>query len=824
MTGDNLREGVVTDETTDGDGHVSDVDRREFLRSALAVGGGSALATVGGLSAVPETVDAETVDLTSGPVGYAERSNRQHAWDDYEESLPRGATKPPNHHLLLHLDYRGDGEPTPENREQAERAFRALEYAFGWGHEGVLFTVGYSPAYFDRFRDASEVVMPSGLDPENGGLDGKQGLVRPGPLVDATAAPHEDPSETAADQFDAVIHLASDRAAYLLHAEETLWGDNPYLSLSSDLDGVFTKPDSFPARRVGFVGNDNFEDLSEFDQVSTGKGPDGVYPAAVPDENQYADRPAADGDHPAAELSMGFNALFENSNPRETNATILEDQRLVDPKPPGMFAQGTVMHVSHLDINAEDWYGNNDLAERRAQMFSPRHDAENTGAVGENLGVSNAPGDQPMRDLSADTDVARAAPDDAASEGVVGHVQKVSRARFDLESRITDAGVDTYRALDRYDAATERVDDLPGHDGSQNGEQVVLRRDFDAATGGQAGDHFVALMRFNPYMAYLRAAMNGGEFDTGAFGLDPDDDGFVHPTVRDQVTGEDKAGFVNPDGEGNNDNGILRYLTATRRGNYLVPPLTERALPPASAREVDVSVAETTVTKFSWFRGFHEVERYAVTVRGVDPDTVNNEQFGLYLDVNRFRGAGPTALTSNGDGDPVYLFDPDDVGLAAAPNGDRVLFRAQDADGVPVRGYDHLDGGSATADTTQDDTEDGTQSDTGDATQDDTETTSETDDEVVAHFSGTLTAGESATHTHTATAPTRFVVELTADVDHDLYVTLDGNTATRGDADRRSRSASGEETVTLDTAITDLGLGVHALQAGEYELTVRVAN
>ncbi len=831
MTGDKLRDGEVTNETRGDDGGVGPgVDRRDFLRSALAVGGGSALATVGGLAGVPDRVDAEEVDLTSGPVGYAERSNRQHAWDDYEESLPRGATKPPNHHLLLHVDYRGSGEPTPEDRIEAERAFRALENAFGWGNDGLLFTVGYSPAYFDRFRDDGEVVMPAGLDPENGGLGAKQGLVRPGPLVDATAAPHEDPGEIAADSYDAVIHLASDRAAYLLYAEEALWGDNPYLYLSSDLDGVFTKPESFPARRVGFIGHDNIESMDEFDQVSTGEGPDGVYPEAVPDENQYADDPAADGDHPQAELSMGFNDLYENSNPKETNATILEDQNLVEPKPPGMFAQGSIMHVSHLDINIEDWYGNNDLEERRAQMFSPHHDAQNMGVTGENLGNSNAPGDQPMRDLTADTDVARSAPDDAVSKGAVGHVQKCARARFDLESRITDDGVDTYRALDRYDAATERADSLPGHDGVQDSEQVVLRRDFDAATGGQAGNNFVALMRFNPYMAYLRAAMNGGKFDTSAFGLDPDGDGFVHDSVIDDVTGDDKAGFVNDDGKGNNDNGIVRYLTTNRRGNYLVPPLTERALPSASARQVDVTVEETTVTKLSLFKGFYQVDRYAVTVPGIDPYEVNNVQFGLYLDVNRFRGASPTAVTSDGDGNPVYLFDPDDVDLAPdAPNGQRVLFRAQDTEGVPVRGYDDLGGGGATAtrDATSDTTEDGTDDEAtpevgdGDGDGDDGESDGETDDDVVARFSGTLDAGEWATHSYETDDPTEFVVELDADADHDLFVTFDGTTPGRANADRRSRSAGGTETITVEESLTDLGLGVRALQGGEYELTVR---
>jgi len=307
------------------------------------------------------------------------------------------------------------------------------------------------------------------------------------------------------------------------------------------------------------------------------------------------------------------------------------------------------------------------------------------------------------------------------------------------------------------------------------------------------------------------------------------------------VTGEDKAGFVNPDGDGNRDNGIVPYLRTNRRGNYLVPPLTERALPPASARRVDVTVEETTVTQFSWFKGFHEVDRYAVTVPGIDPDEVNNEQFGLYLDVNRYRGASPTSGHYDDDGNPVYLFDPEDVDLAPdAPNGQRVLFRAQDSEGVPVRGYDDLGGGS-TADATQDSTEDSDDEATpeiGDGDDEEQENDGEDDEEqendgeddeeredgVVARFSGTLDAGEWATHTHTTDEATEFTVELTADADHDLYVTFDGSTPSRAHADRRSRSVNGEETITIDEGLTSLGLGVRALQGGEYELTVRVAD
>jgi hypothetical protein len=197
--------------------------------------------------------------------------------------------------------------------------------------------------------------MPPGIDPKNGGFGDKQGLVRPRPLIEAARAPSET-NETAADTYDARVHMASDNADVLLHAEEALWGGNDEGRTPAEIHGDVEGPTD----------------------------PDHEY-----------------GDHPAAELSTGFNDLYRNSVPRETSATVLEDQQLVEAKPPGIFAQGTVTHVSKLDTDIEDWYENNDLEERRARMFSPQHTAENTGAVGENLGNSNAPGEKPMRDVSA---------------------------------------------------------------------------------------------------------------------------------------------------------------------------------------------------------------------------------------------------------------------------------------------------------------------------------------------------------------------------------------------------------------------------------------
>lgn len=108
----------------------------------------------------------------------------------------------------------------------------------------------------------------------------------------------------------------------------------------------------------------------------------------------------------------------------------------------------------------------------------------------------------------------------------------------------------------------------------------MLHRDFNTVDGvgpAEAGVHFVAPQAFSVYLPYMRHAMNGVDFDTGIIG---------------QPRGERGPGFAH---EGEVDverNGIIEHLETKRRGNYIVPAITLRALPPARALRPDVSVEE----------------------------------------------------------------------------------------------------------------------------------------------------------------------------------------------------------------------------------------
>ncbi|MFB6270794.1 MAG: hypothetical protein ABEH83_12680, partial [Halobacterium sp.] len=633
------------DRDASGDGGI---DRREFMKSALAIGGAGPLASIARRYGRPErgTTGQQRVTV-------ADRKNRQHAWDAYETyDEANQMSLPPAHHLLLHVDLVADGPPSPDDRREVAAAFRHLEEAFDWHHEGVLFTVGYSLPYFRRYDEP----LPPGLDPDVDPTD-KPGLLGARTLIDADGVtlPHERP--VVADDYDACIHLASDHVHHLLAAEAALWGEEPSaggVEFDATLDGVFTRPEQYPARRVGFAGHDNvvsnLEEDTDFDA--------GQIPGTRGDEDDNDPR----DDEPEAPLSMGFEDQYANSIPRETHATMLEDQRLVDPKPPGVFAQGTIQHVSKLDIDLSGWYADNDADERRERMFSPHHNEGNTGTIGERLGNSNAPGNRPMRDVdSRRDDVAELTERDAETRGVTGHAQKTARARFDIQSRITEDGQQRLSGGEELLPADEEGLDLPGHRGDQEAEPVLLRRDVDTTDQARPGNHFVALMRFNPYMAYMRRAMNGVAFDTASFGLDGD-------------------GRIQHDAVGaGEDSGIVGYLETQRRGNYLVPPITLRALPHPRAEEVDVTVER-------------DGDAYVVTVAGVDADALaaDSVRFGWYYDVNRGRGATPARSTTGADSS-TFEFPAAETGIDAAPGGPdgdvRVrLFAKREATLRPLRG------------------------------------------------------------------------------------------------------------------------------------------
>ncbi|MFB6206772.1 MAG: hypothetical protein ABEJ05_09645 [Haloglomus sp.] len=217
--------------------------------------------------------------------------------------------------------------------------------------------------------------------------------------------------------FDAALVLASDVPSHLTAADAAMFGRRETLageSIGARLGDVF----SVAARRTGFMG----EGLPAAHADAEG------VPDAVPED---------------APMFTGFFSGRSRTQASEDRVTIAD----------GTYAGGTTMHLSHLREDLGEWWAMAD-DERLARMFSPDTASEEVAEFERAVPVE---GD---------------AREDASEHGVVGHFQKVARARRD-------------------------------------GEPLLLRRDFNTVDGGGPGLHFLSLQRDLADFARTRRAMNG---------------------------------------------------------------------------------------------------------------------------------------------------------------------------------------------------------------------------------------------------------------------------------------------------------------------------
>jgi hypothetical protein len=312
--------------------------RREFAKAAVALGGAAGLAACldrrGDGPGTTTGDDGGTTAIEAVPTGDpASAPDRQHAWGEYVRRDDHGNALLPNHQVLLYLTLDGDGPPTADDREPVATALDTIDRAYAWRHDALLYSVAYSPAYFDRF----ETNLPDSVD-----------LPAPRPLSD-----FEEPTF---DTQDAVVHLASDRPDVLLEAEEALVGEGETAN-GLAVDAKLTDVATVDSRRTGFVG--------------AGLPADNQDAAGIPDSRPV---PAA------SPLFMGFEAGFRGNQATEDHVTIDE----------GPFAGGTTKTISNLRQRLEDWYGEQTFEERVAELFSPGHAEQGlVEGVGDNLGADS---------------------------------------------------------------------------------------------------------------------------------------------------------------------------------------------------------------------------------------------------------------------------------------------------------------------------------------------------------------------------------------------------------------------------------------------------
>lgn len=400
------------DDGDEGSDRERTLSRRQMIRAAVAIGGTSGLVAC----MDREGVAAASPGEQSFPQGPDERSTlpeRQHAWVDYLVRDRFGNTVLPQHQAILLLEYTGTVPPTDRQRRRVEDAFRTLERAFQRGTGGDTSAVEHEGLLF------AVGYAPRYFDRFDADLPSAVDL----PPPEAVLA-ELDETDPTADDYDAVVHMGSDYGSILLAAEETLLGDRGRVNgipVEGGLGAVFEVAD----RRTGFVGRGQ--------------------PAQKYDEDRIPE---------SAPLSMGFKSSYRDTLPSEDRITIRD----------GPFAGGTTMQVSRLEHDLDSWY-DREHGERVDRMFSPEHDPESVGDEGQGLASSSRVSEE----------LADSAEGSAREDGVVGHGQKVARAR------------------------------------DENFTQRIMRRDFNIHD--EPGMHFDSWQRGIEDFLKVRKAMNGAEID-----------------------------------------------------------------------------------------------------------------------------------------------------------------------------------------------------------------------------------------------------------------------------------------------------------------------
>ncbi len=320
------------------------ISRRDFVASAVAIGGTSALSAC---------LDRETDNgsfsddgtFPDGPDDIATLPERQFAWNKFLVHDAHGNTVLPQHQVLLLLEYVGNFPPSERERAAVEGALRTLERAFQRGtggnlnavtNEGLLFTIGYSPRYFDALPESVALPHPEEIIKE---LD----------------------EDAMGDEYDAAIVLNADYGSIVLAAEKALLGKIKRVNgvpVKQTFEGVF----ELAARRTGVVGKGiTHEKTSE---------------ESIPDD---------------APMSMGFKSGFQDNQAKEDSVTIQT----------GPFADGTTQMISRLRINVDRWYDQS--KEQRVQkMFSPDHSVDTVGPHADQLGNSSGVNDEMVQDVKED--------------------------------------------------------------------------------------------------------------------------------------------------------------------------------------------------------------------------------------------------------------------------------------------------------------------------------------------------------------------------------------------------------------------------------------
>jgi hypothetical protein len=374
-------------------------------------------------------------------------------------------------------------------KTRVENALVTVEKPYPATAAGLTMVIGWGLPYFETFtaglKDAYLPAIP--------GTSPKQYAV-----LDAIKFP-SDPADVVLEKNHVMFKIRSDSQSIVQGVEKALFEDQNSGAYIGDLFDLTSK-------RIGFLGRG-------FNQPSAAKSL--ALEANIPGADQIPDK---------SQLMMGFTSTQTAALGPDNLPSFETLKGVTDQWPAGYFAAGCAMHLSHLYLDIEKWYGQS-YSERVKQMFTP-HTAVPTSPS--TVTISNGPGDvSTMSQVTSE-----------AAAGQAGHNSLLQQA--------TRLGKDV---LDNYGRLRKK------------GTAVPLREDFNTiddpfawtpegeTRSYAAGMHFVAFVPGHHLFHRARLAMDGHMPDETILPVPP------------------------------NQSGINGMIRASHRQNYVIPPRRNRSFP-----------------------------------------------------------------------------------------------------------------------------------------------------------------------------------------------------------------------------------------------------
>ena len=388
---------------------------------------------------------------------------------------------------------KGDKNALKRAKEHLDKALALIESVFPLYPDGILIQTAYGLPYFREFvpKSVADKFMPRAI--ENG---------KPGDwaITNAIRFP-KDPAHLVLEQNDISFHFKSDYADHVSEVMRALFQPG-----CQTLNGI-------PAEEV-YVG-----DLFTITSIRRGFAGRGM-PRIMA---KRLGIPGADKVPPGAMLFMGFTSSHVHGLAQGTLPSFETIPGYTDQTPESYFANGTMMHLSHIEIDLEGWYklGHPDRLQR---MFHARR------TEGEEiLSPSQAPETTTFKDQLED---------DAKTRKIMGH-----NAQMQFLSRVDK------------DTTTVYGDVIP------KGTVIFLRQDFDTVENPFEFDASGPVSPTpKPGVHFIGFAPTAQLFDK----------------IRKEMDGVDLQKKYNLPDE---NTGFTKFLVTTHRQHYLEPPRIHRSFP-----------------------------------------------------------------------------------------------------------------------------------------------------------------------------------------------------------------------------------------------------